>query len=609
MKAFFTIIRQYIYPYRGYAGLNIFFNIWGVVFSLFSLIMIGPFLQILFGLQEITTSQVPFELTRQSIQHNFNFFLSQLIEQQGKPAALLFVSGLAVVMFFLKTSNIYLANYFMAPLRNGVVRDIRNRVYKQVVDLPLSYHTRERKGDIMARLTQDVQEVEWSVMASLEKFFRDPLNILIFLAGMVVMSPKLTLIVIVLLPVSGLIIGTVGKNLRKTSAKSQVQMGVLMSMLEETLSGLRIIKGFNAGEWSEKRFSKENQVFTRIMNTITRRRDLASPLSEFLGSIVVVGLMIIGGNLVLQGQGGLTAPTFIAYIAIFSQILNPAKSLSTAYYHLNKGLASIDRINQVLNAPVTIVDSQKALEVTGFTESIEFRNVSFAYGDQPVIQDISLTIRKGETIALVGPSGSGKSTLADLLARFYEVQEGAVLIDGQDIRNIHTRSLRNLIGIVPQDPLLFNDTIGSNIAFGDDDPDVKAIGEAAKVAHAWEFIQQTDKGIDTRLGDRGGTVSGGQRQRLCLARAVYRNPPILILDEATSSLDSESEKLVQESLQDLMRNRTTIVIAHRLSTIQNADRIYVIREGRISEQGTHEELMNKLGDYRYMFDIQNISAQ
>lgn len=609
MKAFFTIIRQYVYPYRGQAGLNIFFNIWGVVFSLFSLVMIGPFLQILFGLQEITTSQVPFELTKESIEHNFNFLLSQLIEQQGKPAALLFVSGLAVVLFFLKTANIYLANYFMAPLRNGVVRDIRNRIYRKVVDLPLSYHTRERKGDIMARLTQDVQEVEWSVMASLEKFFRDPLNILIFLIGMVVMSPKLTLIVLALLPVSGLLIGTVGKNLRKTSAKSQVQMGVLMSILEETLSGLRIIKGFNAGAWSEKRFREENQVFTRIMNTITRRRDLASPLSEFLGSIVVVGLMMIGGNLVLQGQGGLNASSFIAYIAIFSQILNPAKSLSTAYYHLNKGLASIDRINQVLNAPVTIVDSAHAVEVGGFKESIEFRNVSFAYGEQPVIQQISLTIHKGETIALVGPSGSGKSTLADLLARFYEVQEGAVLIDGQDVRTIRTQSLRNLIGIVPQDPMLFNDSIGANIAFGDDHPDEQAICEAAKVAHAWDFIQQTDQGLATRLGDRGGTVSGGQRQRLCLARAVYRNPPILILDEATSSLDSESEKLVQESLQDLMRNRTTIVIAHRLSTIQNADRIYVIREGRISEQGTHDELMAKNGDYGYMFDLQYNSAQ
>ncbi|MFH0761794.1 MAG: ABC transporter ATP-binding protein [Bacteroidota bacterium] len=609
MKSFFKIINQYVYPYRGYAGLNIFFNIWGVIFSLFSLVMIGPFLQILFGLQEITTSQVPFELTKQSIQHNFNFFLSQLIEQQGKPAALLFVSGLAVMMFFLKTSNIYLANYFMAPLRNGVVRDIRNRIYKQVVDLPLSYHTRERKGDIMARLTQDVQEVEWSVMASLEKFFRDPLNILIFLVGMFVMSPKLTVIVIILLPVSGILIGTVGKNLRKTSAKSQVQMGVLMSILEETLSGLRIIKGFNAGEWSEKRFRNENQVFTRIMNSITRRRDLASPLSEFLGSIVVVGLMMIGGNLVLKGQGGLNAPSFIAYIAIFSQILNPAKSLSTAYYHLNKGLASIDRINQVLDAPVTILDSPQAVEADRFNESIEFRNVSFAYGDQPVIRKVSLTIRKGETIALVGPSGSGKSTLADLLARFYEVQAGSVLIDGQDVRNIRTESLRNLIGIVPQDPLLFNDTIGSNIAFGDDHPDIQAICEAAKVAHAWEFIQQTEQGIETRLGDRGGTVSGGQRQRLCLARAVYRNPPILILDEATSSLDSESEKLVQESLQDLMRNRTTIVIAHRLSTIQYADRIYVIRDGQISEQGTHDELMNKHGDYRYMLDLQNNSIQ
>jgi subfamily B ATP-binding cassette protein MsbA len=609
MKAFFTILREYVFPYRVYASLNILFNILGVLFSLLSLIMIGPFLRVLFDLHGTAPTQVPFELSRHSLEQNFNYFLGHLIEQQGKPAALLFVSGLAVALFFLKTSNIYLANYFMAPIRNGVTRDIRNKIYRRILDLPLSYHTRERKGDIMARLTQDVQEIEWSVMASLEKFFRDPLNILIFLAGMVFMSPSLTLIVLILLPVSGVLIGTMGKNLRKTSAKSQSQMGVLMSTLEETLSGLRIIKAFNAGNWSEKRFQNENQAFTRIMNSITRRRDLASPLSEFLGSLVVVGLMVIGGNLVLKGQGGLSAPSFIAYIAIFSQILTPAKSFSTAYYHLNKGLASIDRINQVLEAPVTIQDDPDAHTPTGFSDSIEFENISFAYSDQPVIRNISLSIRKGETVALVGPSGSGKSTLADLLARFYETDSGQILIDGVDVRKIRTTALRNLIGMVPQDPLLFNDTIAANIAFGDENPDRQAITEAAQVANSWEFICQTPEGLETRLGDRGSTISGGQRQRLCLARAVYRNPPILILDEATSSLDSESEKMVQESLLELMRNRTTIIIAHRLSTIQNADRIYVIRDGQITESGSHADLMDQQGEYRYMFELQNPSPK
>ncbi len=609
MRGFLNIIRQYVYPYRGYAVLNILFNLIGVIFSLFSLLMIAPFLRVLFGLQEVAQDPVALGWNLRSIEDGFNHLLGQIIESNGKPAALLLVSGLAVILFFLKTSSVYLANYFMAPIRNGVVRDIRNRVYGKIVELPLSYFSRERKGDIMARLTQDVQEVEWSVMVSLEKFFRDPLNIIVFLIGMLIMSPQLTLTVLVLLPLSGLLIGTIGKNLRKTSAKSQSQMGLMMSILEETLSGLRIIKGFNAGAWSEKRFRHENQTYTRIMNSITRRRDLASPLSEFLGSVVIVSLMIIGGNLVLRGMGGLNAPSFIAYIAIFSQILNPAKSISTAYYHLNKGLASIDRIDQVLDAPVTVPDCPDAVEPDGFRDSIEFRNVSFAYGDTPVIRQVNLTIRKGETIALVGLSGSGKSTLVDLLARFYDPVEGSVHIDGLDIRKMSNKALRNLIGIVPQDPLLFNDTILSNIAFGDEKPDVDAVREAARIAHAWDFVRETEQGLLAHVGDRGSTMSGGQRQRLCLARAVYRNPPILILDEATSSLDSESEKLVQESLQDLMQNRTTIIIAHRLSTVQHADRIYVLRDGRVTEAGSHEELMEMEGDYRYLFDLQDNSQK
>ncbi len=606
MKTFFQIIRRYIFPYRGYVVLNILFNLSGVIFSLLSLVLIGPFLRVLFGDILVTSAPGPLEFTRQSIEQNFNYLLSQLIEKQGAQTALIAVSVIAIALFFLKTANIYFANFFMAPIRNGVVRDLRNQIYSKIIELPLSYYSREKKGDIMSRLTQDVQEVEWSVMASLEKFFRDPLNILIFLVGMFIMSPSLTLIVLLVLPIAAFLIGTVGRNLRKISTRSQRQMGMLMSMVEETLSGLRIIKAFNAQEQSEKSFQKENQVFTRIMNSITRNRDLASPLSEFLGSLVVVGLMAFGGNLVLQGQGGLSATSFIAYIAVFSQLLIPAKSVSTAYYHLNKGLASIDRINQVLQSKNPMLEEPEPLEINSFNDKIELKNVSFSYENSIVINNVSLTIHKGETVAFVGQSGSGKSTLVDLVARFYDVGGGEILIDGKDVRKVKTQALRNLMGIVPQDPVLFNDTIISNISFGSV-PDAESAETAAKVAHAWEFISQMDESLEARLGDRGSTLSGGQRQRICLARAIYRNPPILILDEATSSLDSESENYVQASLQDLMKNRTTIIIAHRLSSIQNADRIYVIKEGQVAEKGTHTELMNLGGEYRYLFELQNHS--
>ncbi|TSA34366.1 MAG: ABC transporter ATP-binding protein [Porphyromonadaceae bacterium] len=608
MKTFFQIIRRYIYPYRSYVVLNLVFNLFGVIFSLLSLILIGPFLRVLFGDAAITSAPGSLEFTRQSIEQNFNYLLSQLIEKQGPHTALIVVSVIAIALFFLKTANIYFANFFMAPVRNGVVRDLRNQIYSKIIELPLSYYSREKKGDIMSRLTQDVQEVEWSVMASLEKFFRDPLNILIFLIGMFIMSPTLTLIVLLILPISAFLIGTVGRNLRKISSRSQNQMGMLMSMVEETLSGLRIIKAFNAQEQSEKNFQKENQIFTRIMNAITRHRDLASPLSEFLGSLVVVGLMAFGGNLVLQGQGALSAASFIAYIAVFSQLLIPAKSVSTAYYHLNKGLASIDRINQVLQSENPMHEEPNPLEINSFNDKIELNNVSFSYENTVVINDVSLTIHKGETIAFVGQSGSGKSTLVDLMARFYDVGNGEILIDGKNVRKVNTKALRNLMGIVPQDPVLFNDTILSNIAFGSV-PDAALAETAAKVAHAWEFIIQMEEGLDSHLGDRGSTLSGGQRQRICLARAIYRNPPILILDEATSSLDSESENYVQASLQDLMKNRTTIIIAHRLSSIQNADRIYVIKEGQVAEKGTHSELMNLNGEYRYLFELQNHGIQ
>ncbi len=608
MGKFWKIIKEYVYPYKTYVTLNILFNFLGVIFSLASLIMIGPFLRVLFGLQEAVAEPVAWELSKQSIETNFNFIIQQLIDNQGPKTTLIYISLTAIILFFLKTANIYLANYVMAPIRNGVVRDIRNRIYHKIIELPLGYFSKEKKGDIMARVTQDVQEVEWSIMASLEKFFRDPLNIVVFLIGMFLMSPGLTLFVLLLLPVSAFVIGSLGRNLRKTSVKGQNQMGTVMSTLEETLSGLRVIKAFNAEEDSRKRFGRENDLFARIMNTITRRRDLASPLSEFLGSVVVVGLIAFGGNLVLTGRGGLSAPSFIAYIAIFSQILNPAKSFSTAYYHLNKGLASIDRINEILRAPVSIKDPEHPTQGAGFHHSIKFENLSFAYGNTMVIRNLTFEVHKGETVAIVGQSGSGKSTLVDLLARFHDPQSGRITIDGVDIKDFKLSDLRALMGIVPQDPILFNDTIAANIAIGSGDPDQQRLKIAAEASHSWEFISHLADQFDSRLGDRGSTLSGGERQRICLARAIYRNPPILILDEATSSLDAESERLVQLALQELMAGRTSLVIAHRLSTIMRADRILVIREGEIIESGTHEELMKANGEYRYLFDTQNFNS-
>jgi subfamily B ATP-binding cassette protein MsbA len=607
MGKFWKIIREYLYPYKAYVALNILFNFLGVIFSLASLIMIGPFLRVLFGLHGAVAEPVAWELSKQAIETNFNFFIKQMIDNQGTQTALIFISVAAIILFFLKTANIFLANYFMAPIRNGVVRDIRNRIFGKIIDLPIGYFSREKKGDIMARVTQDVQEVEWSIMASLEKFFRDPLNMLIFLAGMFLMSPGLTLFVLLLLPVSAFVIGSLGRNLRKTSVRGQNQMGTVMSILEETLSGLRVIKAFNAEEDSRKKFGRENDAFARIMNAITRRRDLASPLSEFLGSVVVVGLIAFGGNLVLMGKGGLSAPSFIAYIAIFSQILNPAKSFSSAYYHLNKGLASIDRINQVLTAPVAIKDPVTPVPISTFKESIRFENISFTYENTPVLKDVSLEVRKGETVAIVGQSGSGKSTLVDLLARFHEPGSGRITIDGTDIRNFKSADLRGLMGIVPQDPILFNDTIAANIAIGAGEPDPERLRVSALASHSWEFIHNQPDGFNSYLGDRGNTLSGGERQRICLARAIYRNPPILILDEATSSLDAESERLVQGALQDLLTGRTSLVIAHRLSTIMRASRIIVIKEGEIIESGTHEELMRANGEYRYLFDTQNFN--
>ncbi|MEA1878684.1 MAG: ABC transporter ATP-binding protein [Bacteroidota bacterium] len=601
MKGFWQILKEYVLPYKGFVGLNILFNTLAVIFSLLSLILIGPFLQVLFGSQEILADPVPWTLSKDAISHNFNYLIGQQIQDYGSQKALLVVSLLIIIMFFLKTTNVFLANYFMAPIRNGVVRDIRNKLYIKILNLPISFFSEEKKGDIMARVTQDVQEIEWSVMASLEKFFRDPVNILVFLLGLLLISPMLTLFVLVLLPVSALVIGQIGKNLRKSSMKGQEQMGGLMSMLEETISGLRIIKAFNAQEKMKEGFSNKNEQYTKTMNRITRKRYLASPLSEFMGAIVIVVLLSFGGNMVLNGSSSLNAASFMAYIAIFSQLMTPAKSFSTAFYHIQKGLASFDRVDAILRVDKLIKNSDQPLDINSFKSRIEYKRITFSYEEKPVLKNVSLSINKGETVALVGRSGSGKSTFVDLLPRFYDVSQGEILIDGINIKELNIYQLRQLQGYVHQEAILFNDSFAANIAFGLGKPDQDRLWEAAKAARADDFIRESPDGMNWIIGDRGGKLSGGQKQRISIARALYANPEILILDEATSSLDTESEREVQQALKELMKNRTTLIVAHRLSTIIQADQIVVFKDGQIVEQGTHQQLIAKKGEYLNLY--------
>jgi len=604
MKRFFILL-SYVKPYWFNAILNGIFNILGSIFSLFSLAMVIPFLGILFGTQEPVRESMPLEFSINSIQHNFNYILTQQIDKNGPSSALLLVTIIVILTSLLKNLSIFLANYFMAPIRNGVIQDIRNKLYHKILNLPLSFFTNEKKGDIITRMSSDVQEVEWSIMSSIEMIFRDPVTILIYVLTLFFMSYKLTLFALILLPISGFIIGRVGKNLRKQSNQGQRRIGNIISVVEETLSGIRIIKGFNSEDKMYQRFKNMNHFYTRLMIKLFRRRYLASPLSEFLGTIVLVSLMYFGGSLVLNKQTDLTSQQFIAYLVIFSQIINPAKAFSQAYYNIQKGMASLDRIHQIFNADIKIYEDPDAIDIKEFKDKIEFKNVSFKYENEYVLKNISFTIKKGEMIALVGPSGAGKSTIADLIPRFFDVTEGDILIDGISIKKLKIKDLRNLMGIVTQQPILFNDTIFRNIAFGENSATEEQVFEAAKIANAYEFIMEYPNNLYTNIGDSGDKLSGGQKQRLSIARAILKNPPILILDEATSSLDTESERLVQDALNKLMKNRTSIVIAHRLSTIVNANKIFVINKGTIVEQGTHEELLAKNGLYKKLHDIQN----
>jgi len=603
MNNFFKIF-SYLKPYWFYALLNVLFNVLAAFAALFSFTMVIPFLGILFDTQEMVTEAIPFEFSVDHIKHAFNYNVSQLIITQGKATALLLVSITVVVMSLFKNLFRFIALYYTAPIRTGTVRDIRKQIFNKILRLPLSYYTDARKGDVISRITSDVHEIEISIMASLEMLIRDPLTILIFLAYMFLASLKLTLFGLLLLPISGYLIGRIGKKLRTTSFKGQKKLGFLLSIIEETLGGLRIIKAFNAEEKVTRRFDSNNNFYTRIMNRVYRRRYLANPSSEFFSTSAMMVLMFFGGSLVLKNASTLSSEAFIAYLVIFSQIIPPAKSLTTAFFNIQKGLASLDRIGYILDAEVTIKDKPNALPIDGFSEYIEYRNVSFRYNEEMVLKNINLRIEKGKTIALVGKSGAGKSTLVDLLPRFIEATEGEIVIDGKPVNDLKLFDLRQLMGIVSQRSILFNDTFYNNIAFGLDHAPEADVISAAKVANAHDFILENNNGYYSNVGEGGSKLSGGQQQRVSIARAVLKNPPILILDEATSSLDTESERLVQEAIINLMKNRTSIVIAHRLSTIKHADEIIVLEEGEIVERGKHDDLLKENGYYWKLHELQ-----
>ena len=598
-------IWTYLKPYKSNAFGNISFNILQIIFSLSALVLVIPFLNILFNQQEAVNVLPEFNYSLESLKQIFNYYVSHLIETSGKQGALLFVSLIVVTVILLKNTFLYFANFFMAPLRNGIVKDIRNKIYLKILALPISYYSDERKGDIISRISNDVKEIEWSIMRSIETAFRDPFTIMFYLGTMIWMSPELTVFLLILLPVSGAIIGLIGRSLRKDSKIAQSKLGEILATVEESLSGLRIIKAFNAEKKSIERFFILNFGYTKIMNKITRKQYLASPMSEFLGVIVMIIIMYYGGSLVLNDESSLSPSEFIGFIAIFSQIIPPAKAFSTAFYEVRKGLASIDRINIILNADEKIIEKENAQTIETLNTKIEYKNVSFKYEDKYVLKNINLTVEKGKTVALVGQSGSGKSTLVDLLPRFYDIEEGEILIDGINIKDLKIKSLRSLMGNVNQTPVLFNDSVFNNIAFGIENVSENEVINSAKIANAHDFILETENKYSTNIGDSGTKLSGGQRQRLSIARAVLKNPPIMILDEATSALDTESEKLVQDALNRLMKNHTSIVIAHRLSTIKNADLIYVLHEGKIAETGNHSELIAKDGIYKKLHGLQS----
>ena len=607
MKKFFKQLYHLLIPYKVQVFFSVLFNFLFIFFGLFSVTMTIPFLGILFKTQSLVQEMPKFNISINYIIETAYYLLSKVIISHGESIALLYLCIFIIIMTLMKTSSRFLSLFYLAPVRSGVVRDIRNNLYSKTIDLPLTYYSDERKGDIISRITSDVQEIETSIVSSLETYIKDPVMIVIYVIVLFSISWQLSIFVLILLPVSGFLIGKIGKNLKSTSLRGQRKLGFILSIIEETISGLRIIKAFNAEKKIKRQFYKANNLYTRIIIKIYRKRMLASPLSEFLGTIVMVAILWYGSNLVLNNISSISPEVLIGYLIIFYMIINPAKAFSTAYYNVQKGLASVERINNILDADIKIKDTPKSIEYKDFIKSIEYKNVWFKYEKDWVLKNINLKIEKGKTIALVGHSGGGKSTLADLLPRLIDINKGEITIDDIPARSIKIKDLRNLMGIVTQQSILFNDSVFNNIAFGYPGATEDQVIEAAKVANADEFIVQMKKGYYSNIGDSGNKLSGGQKQRLSIARAVLKNPPILILDEATSALDTESEKLVQDALYNLMKNRTSIVIAHRLSTVKNADEIIVMQEGEIVERGKHSALLKQKGIYKKLYDLQMFS--
>ncbi|MBO5013218.1 MAG: ABC transporter ATP-binding protein [Paludibacteraceae bacterium] len=606
-----SLLHRFIPPYRWQVAANLFFNVLSTILSLFSFATIIPVLQILFGLSEAEVVYMPLSsvATMQEmlnvLKNNLYYFLQAQIDTNGAQHVLLLLGACLVLLTGFKCLTAWLANYFMVPIRTGVLRDLRAQLYKKVVSLPIGFFTEERKGDVMSRMTNDVNEVEASIMSTLDMLFKDPIMILVYLITLFTISWQLTLFVLILLPIAGFLIGRIGRSLKRASTKGQEQNAEILTQIDETLGGLRVVKAFNAESKLTQRFLNLINATRATFNRINRRYYLAHPVSEFFGTALIAILLWFGGTLILGEHSNIDAATFIYYLVIFYSIINPAKDLSKATYGIRRGMASLERIDKILNTESSIRNIENPKQLTEFQSVIRYENVSFSYqSDRPVLQHIHLDIHKGQTIALVGQSGSGKTTMADLLPRFYDPIAGRITIDGVDIREVKTFDLRALMGNVNQEAILFNDTFYNNITFGVESATMEEVRKAARIANADDFIMATPDQYQTTIGDRGSRLSGGQRQRISIARAILKNPPILILDEATSALDTESEKLVQEALENLMKDRTTLVVAHRLSTIRNADLICVLHEGQIVEQGTHDELLAKNGYYRRLIEMQ-----
>ena len=606
-----SLLRRFLPPYKWYVGLNIFFNVLSTILSLFSFATIIPVLQILFGLSEANAVYIPLEQAVgveemiDILNNNLHYWMQMQIDARGPQYVLMLLGVVLVALTGLKCLTAWLANFFMVPIRTGVLRDLRAQLYKKVVSLPIGYFTEERKGDVMSRMTSDVNEVEASIMSTLDMLFKDPVMILVYLITLFLVSWQLTIFSLLLLPLAALLIGRIGRSLKRASTKGQEQNAEILTQIDETLGGLRVVKAFNAENKLTARFVRLINDTRSTFNRINRRYYLAHPVSEFLGTALIATLLWFGGTLILGKYSSIDAATFIYYVVIFYSVINPAKDLSKATYSIRRGMASVERIDKILNTENNIIELPCPEKLSDFQSVIRYENVSFAYRpERPVLRHINLDIRKGQTVALVGQSGSGKTTMADLLPRFYDPQEGRITIDGIDIRELKTHDLRAMMGNVNQEAILFNDTFYNNITFGVEHATMEEVRHAARIANADDFIMATPDQYQTTIGDRGSRLSGGQRQRISIARAILKNPPILILDEATSALDTESEKLVQEALENLMKDRTTLVVAHRLSTIRNADLICVMHEGEIVEQGTHDQLLALNGYYRRLIEMQ-----